>query len=586
MSWANPLALGLLLLAVLLLLVRWRQPRRRIAVGNLYLWAATATHQTTAMSRRWRRHSSLLMQVAVVVTLAAAIARPLVELPEEHIAVVLDTSMSMAARYGEGSRLDAAKARIRERLEALGFGSRVRLWLAGATLRDAGEFAYDDSRLVSLLGQVEADGGAAALDEAIRQATHAEPAPDRVLVLADSPPQAPTRAVEWIAIGDAAPNVAIAELTAHRRVTDPGNVDVLLRVSNFGSAVAVRELVLELGTETLHRQMLEVPARRNTELMLPVGNIAGVLIARLLPADALPPDDERGTIIAPRQPLRIRLVNGSQYVRAALAARRDVAVIADGGADTNAVDLIVCDGCRGLPAESAIVGVLMIPPALETGAPHSLVWHGRPHPVLDGLTTPSALVVPVASSRPIDPQSILASAGDLPVLAAYERDGQRVVELRLDLPRSGLTFDPTFPMLVANALDWLAAAHRNRTVLPAGEPLQWTLRDTAHGFSLFIGPDGGQRPLLMRGGTLLSGATASPGVYHIRSATRDDPVIVNAVTEGESDLSSVAELASMSSPASNRVQEQRTDLFHALLLAAIALLAVEWRQRVQLGGEA
>jgi hypothetical protein len=581
MRWANPLAFALLLLIIPLLLVRSRQPRRRIAVGNLYLWSQAATQQTVALSRRLQRVPSVFLQVAIIATIAAAVARPLVRLPGERVAIVLDTSMSMAARHGDGSRLDAAKVEAREQIKAVGLSGRVRLWLAGGMARDAGEFTPDDPRLLATLDQVDAGGGTAALDDAVRQAIGAQPTPQRVIVVTDAVGQGAPPGVQWITVGEPTPNVAITAFAVRRGDAHANRVEALLQVSNYGSGNSTRELVVEGPTATLHRRSIDIPGGGSAEVALPIGNDEGVFVARLLPHDGLHADDERRVVISGRERLRARLVNGSQYVRAALTASEGVSVI-DRDGDTDPVDLIVCEQCTEIPAGPAIVGVLIVPPPSVARDAHPVIWHGRPHPVLDGLKTHLAHVVPVSSPRPVPAQSILATAGDLPILAAYERDNRRIVELRVDPTRSALALDPLFPMLVANALDWLAASNRNQPMLTAGEPLHWMLRQPATVEPLFVGPNEQEKRLTSESGTLISAATDAVGLHHVRIDGRDTPVVVNPDAARESNVSNATGRPIADAFIGNNAnQSPGTDFSRVLLFAAIGLLAMEWRQRVR-----
>ena len=52
--------------------------------------------------------------------------------------------------------------------------------------------------------------------------------------------------------------------------------------------------------------------------------------------------------------------------------------------------------------------------------------------------------------------TVVARAGQRPAVLTYTAARHRVVELRLDLARSPLVLTPAFPILIADALDWLA----------------------------------------------------------------------------------------------------------------------------------
>jgi Mg-chelatase subunit ChlD len=76
----NPYALAWLpLIAVLLLVARHRAPRPRRAVANLYLWRQTKPLDPARLAlARFRRHRLLALQIAFMLVVIAALARPLI----------------------------------------------------------------------------------------------------------------------------------------------------------------------------------------------------------------------------------------------------------------------------------------------------------------------------------------------------------------------------------------------------------------------------------------------------------------------------------------------------------------------------
>jgi Mg-chelatase subunit ChlD len=80
MQLLNPYALAWLpLIALLLLVARRRTPRPRRAVSNLYLWRQTTPLDPARLAlARFRRHRLLALQIAFMLAVIAALARPVV----------------------------------------------------------------------------------------------------------------------------------------------------------------------------------------------------------------------------------------------------------------------------------------------------------------------------------------------------------------------------------------------------------------------------------------------------------------------------------------------------------------------------
>ena len=137
MTFLLPLGLLALLtlpVIVLLHLIRERRPRR--TVPSLLLWPQPPRRPEGVRARRLPLTLLLLLHLLVAALLALALARPqLPGLPGRgaaHTAIILDSSTSMAARDGAGTRLDAARQRALALLRAMDAGDRATLIAARA----------------------------------------------------------------------------------------------------------------------------------------------------------------------------------------------------------------------------------------------------------------------------------------------------------------------------------------------------------------------------------------------------------------------------------------------------------------------
>src|SRR5262245_39188174 len=108
----NPLALGLIPLVAVLLWLNSRRPRDRQSVANLYLWQQAAVEAPARLRlRRVSKHWLLALQIAFMVAVVIALARPAITWRGANSAFVFDLSASMAAKADGRTRLDLAKDR-------------------------------------------------------------------------------------------------------------------------------------------------------------------------------------------------------------------------------------------------------------------------------------------------------------------------------------------------------------------------------------------------------------------------------------------------------------------------------------------
>lgn len=577
MTWLNPAALWLLLLLPLLFLARRRRARERVMVGNLPLWTSVTARQVPAFSASLRRHRPIVLQCAIMAALAVAVAGPRLSY-RSHVAIVVDTSMSMGTRNGEATRLDLARARAADIMSQLPWGARAQVWLAGAEAQALGELHGSVSGLGGALRNVRQGDTGADLGQAVQQARAAEPMPARIYVITDRAPDDLAGAdVEWITVGAPAANVALTGL-AVRRDRANGSVELLVNAANDGDRETTAAIVVSQDGRVLAQGEIVLPPDGDGSTVLTTPDVSGIVTARLNVADALAGDNVRTTSVESAAPLDVLVIGGRGSIRHALAAygaRVETFTGEDSPAGT--YDVVVCDGCTAVPAGHQEAGMLWLPPApvaRREAAP--LLALVDAHPILGMVRLDDVLVAPVESSVLLDGATVIASAAGLPVIAASE-DRRRMVRLLVDPAQAAFAMDPAFPLLVANALDWLAAPRRETPVLDAGEVLRWT-QDAGGEPPVATGPDGMALPVSVHEGVAVTTATTVAGVYRVGTARAQRAIVVNPDTASESggtNQSRIGDGAPDGTPAAGWA----TDITSLFFAAALGLAAIEWRHR-------
>jgi hypothetical protein len=167
-----------------------------------------------------------------------------------------------------------------------------------------------------------------------------------------------------------------------------------------------------------------------------------------------------------------------------------------------------------------------------------------------------------------------------PAVIAEETGSRRVVDVRLDVDGGSFPLNPAFPVLVSNAVRWLAARGANQDALIAGEPLQWHLNGPHT--PIVTSADGRTLPATFKDGILSFTATNVAGVYRVASETGQSQFVVNPAVDGESnvdDPDSSSSLDTATAPAAGSIEHR--SLTATLLFAALLLLALEWRQQLR-----
>ena len=584
MGLLNPGALWLLLLpAAWLLLGRNRTARTRRQVGNLYLWSQPAAAAPAQLAlRNIRRHWVVLLQAAIMTVVVVALARPTFSWETRHVALVIDVSASMAAREDQSTRIDRAKEAARSKILGFPRGTRVRLITAGRSATDLGEFTADDPGLRRALDAIVASAGSADVPRAIRTARATGAAPDDIHVFSDSSEAiAGAGGAQWVRVGSALGNRAITALAGRRLPESPASGQVVATVWNYSPQATDADVeILQRGSVVARRRLRLEPGRART-IAVDVTDAGGVVQARLTgTGDALPADDQRLTVIPEATVARVLLLTrGHFFLEQALTVNPAVSLeIAPAGLDSAGadVDVVVCDRCENIPQVGR--AVLMIP-VLRRGSPAPVTVSLPQHPIAAALEHVGAWAAAAEGPSVLDGGEIVLRAGGRPALIAHERNGRKIVELRLDLLEGGFPLSTAFPVVLDNVLAWLVGRSAEANIL-AGDVFRTRLRTTVPSVVVsIVGPDGAPVRTSVDGGILTTTDTLAAGAYEIRGDGATRPFTVNPVTDGESDLSRHGEPASDSIDPSAGATTAASEQAPLLILLACGLLMLEWHAR-------
>ncbi|MCU0490731.1 MAG: VWA domain-containing protein [Chloroflexaceae bacterium] len=585
MSFLAPLGLlALLALPIIVVLHLLRERRRRVVVPSLLLWRNLTPRPDPEQRRRLPLTWLLLMHLLVAGLLALALAQPqwLNNLlgGQRHVAVVIDTSTSMAARDGGSTRLEQARNRARSLINGLSGNDTLSLIAAGPQARVlASGTAESATALLAALETVQVEGSGTDLSGGLTlaQAALANQGDGRVVVLSDSATpnlereinRTPrTRPIDWQQIGGNTNNQAIVTL-ASRAWNSGGaggrsSVQVYARVANYSSGAVTSQLRLFGDDQLLDTRDLNMLENGESELTWTLPTGIRVLRAELTGNDALPADNSASLSLAAARPINTLLVSASpgaleRALRAVPGLNVTVVPPADyGAAQQNArPDLTIFDGA--LPADWPVGGVLVVnpPPGAErpAGSPLTidgqlvdLNREGQREPVrpvgtvalFDGLSLDS---VNFAAARRVEVPpwaTVQLAAGDLPLILRGQAGQSEIAIWTFDLTSSTLPSRLAFPLLVARTVRSLTPAALPGSLL-AGESLPVRLSPRTDSLELRE-PDGQTRQIAVTpGGAVAPLSLGQPGVYTIVERAGADVLFegqlaVNAGSPIESDL--------------------------------------------------
>ena len=584
----------LVLLALPPLLSRWRIPPSQRVVANLYMWRHAVERDAARLSfRRLRRTWLVLLQMAVLAVTIVALSGPMAAVRGAGVSVVMDVSMSMGARDGSTTRLGLARERALALLDRLPRGTAVRLIAAAASPHDLGEHMAGDRELEALIEGLTPTAGPSDLALAIGQAPPGAPGRQTYVFTDRAPPDSSNPAgtsdsIRWTTVGQSTDNLAVARIAARRHPVKTSEAQVLVEVANFGTRAADAEVELAQDSVVLGRRKVTVPAHESGTILYEIQPIGRVVSARLVDDDALAADNRRLTVIPSTERTRVRLVTaGNLFLEKALSANPRVALevmspslaqSSDGATPTSRIapEVVVCDQCDRPPDSST--PTLITRTRRSSQMPALLGIARLDHPVVASLEVGNLVAAPSATDGVNPAAEVLLRAGDAPAVLADERDGQRILEFRVDVAAPELVLSPAFPILVANAIDWLAARAERPTEVVSGEPMDWRLPSPFPAERVAVtGPDDRPVRAQVHGQFLTTADTDVPGTYRVHTPGVEELFVVNPAVDDESDLGRPESATSrVSAPAAARPIAGERDAAPWMLILALLLLAAEW----------
>jgi len=480
MTIINYKALLWTLLAVpIVILYLWRARPGRRSVPTGFLWEQVFS--TPRRRSAWwslRHPASLCLQLVVLALVVFALTEPHLR-PPPRLVLIIDNSDSMNATDVQPTRLDHAKQLAGQYIQALGYRDQMAIITAGDTVRvHCGLTSLQDA-LWQALQAVTATTGPTRVADAVALARRLlDGSPNgKIVVLSDgcfdgAMDLAGQDEVELIAVGGPGDNVGITRLEARRSPADPLRCQVLAEVTSFADEPVRCHLKLELNGKAIPAVPVELAAGGRWQQVFEMTPAeGGELTASLDRSDVFPNDDHASTPVPSCRIHQVTLVtDGSLYLEKVLQA-------------ISRVELTVAD----TPPEKAARGMILVldrrvPRPLPQGPMLAIDPPGRCELWDLGDSVENAVVARQNEDLPLladvrlegvrlsevrrleltdearsRARPLAWTAEGVAVAYAIDRPGGRVLVLSGVLEPGDLPLKTAFPILITNALEWVAA---------------------------------------------------------------------------------------------------------------------------------
>jgi hypothetical protein len=212
-------------------------------------------------------------------------------------------------------------------------------------------------------------------------------------------------------------------------------------------------------------------------------------------------------------------------------------------------------------------------------APAAVDWKNT-HPLLRYINLDNVQIGETLAVKTPSWAVALVEAPQTPLILAGEFSHQRTVWIGFDTLQSTWPLRISFPMFIANAVEWLnpAVAKSGRLLVRAGEPFRYSLAQPAATAEVTL-PDGGRKTIApVDGREIVFGDTASQGIYRLRAGTNEVTFCVNLLDSAESNTKPRGELqfGKFNTVGAVEIRQASKELWRWLAAAALAILMFEW----------
>ena len=606
MNFLYPLGFAfaaVLALIVLMYLLKLR--RQRMVISSILLWRKSLEDlQANAPFQKLRNNLLLWLQLLAAALAVVALARPIMKLAglrgQSYVALV-DTSASMKTREIEGRRIDLARAALDTLINDLSRGDEMMIVAFDREPRVVQTFSADKQALRAAADGLDARDavslayGPLSLARAMAEKSGREV---EVVLFSDgaiadldrSPEGMPP--VRFVPIGKTGENLGIAELDLRETFDREPDTQLFATVQNFGQARAQTLLECYLDGRLGDAKEINLGGGERTSVLFSgLRGKAGQLELRLKNADPLEADNVVHGVLARSEEIKILLVSSGNFFLEKLFTRNPrhkLFKTAPGEyKSSQGYALTVFDNFAPAKLEPGSYLFFNALPPLEgfsAGAeplvqPAIIDWN-RVHPLTRYVNFE---LVNIGKAIDVTAPSwihTLAEGEISPLVFALERDQRQAVVVAFDLFESDWPLRVSFPIFIANAVNWLTGARFSEQAFShtAGSTIPFAPR--AGEKEVVIQTPSGQKKTLdfSEGRTVFFAQTDEIGFYRAKTGDEERLFAVNLLSPAESNIAPKGELVLRDQEVrgDTQVLKSNREVWAWFALAALAVLLLEW----------
>lgn len=603
MNFLSPSAFYFLL-AIPVVVLFYLLKRKRVVrlVGSTLLWQKfLAETQANAPFQKLKHNWLLLLQILLLLLAILALARPYFSAKTvggRLLVVILDSSASMQSTDEPPTRFDKARSEALKLVDGMHDTDEMVVLLSGGNTEVKQSATREKSVLRQVILATKASDSPTHLNEGLKLAETLIKNRDKPEVHLFSDGATGTLTdfenkglpLVFHQIGQRGFNLGIVNLEVRPNPENAAQRAIFATVANNSTNQQQVDLELRFGEKLLEVKPVTLAARQSSpQVFIASQETDGVFNVRINAKDDLAVDNTASIISLLPQPAKVLLVTGgNRFLEKALKAVPNVqlSVAATLSDDAPQFDLVVLDNVaplvwpRGNILAFHVVNTNWFEVAGRVEGPPIVDWKAT-HPLLRFASFDNVQIGETIAIKTPNWGMPLVDSPQTPLMIAGELGRQRLAWVGFDALASTWPLRISFPIFVANAVDWLnpASAQAAQLSVRAGAPFRIALPNTNTVAEITM-PDGQlrKREIDVRRGELVFGETQRQGVYHVKAGTNQFAFSVNLLDASESETTPRTELqfGKYAKASATTYRQANLELWRWIAAAGIGMLLFEW----------
>ena len=578
--------------------------RKRVVklVASTLLWQKfLAETQASAPFQKLKHNWLLFLQLLLLILAILAIARPYFAgktTGERVLVTILDASASMQSRDEDPSRFEKARKQALALVDSMHSDDQMVVLQAGATTQVLQSPTGEKAALRRAINDARPSDSPTRLNEALKLAQTLIQNSIKAEIHLFSDGATPSLdefenqalPLTYHQVGTRGVNVGVVNLDVRANPDNPAQRAVFATIQNASTNAQNVQAELLFEDQVLEVKNVAMGPKEAVPVVFLSGQPRdGVFTVRISGGDDLPVDDRGSVVSLLPQPIQVLLVTaGNRFLEKALKAvpAVELSTASQLTDPAEGFDVVVLDNVAPLawPAGN-VLAIHTANTNLFEGwgnveAPPIVDWKSG-HPLLRFVNFDTVQIVETLEVRTPSWGIPLVESPSTPLILAGQLQNSKIVWIGFDTLQSTWPLRISFPIFIANTLDWLnpATERASQLTVRAGEPFRMKVPEEVASARIKM-PDGSTRTREVDAARreILFGDTHQQGVYEIEAGTNTTRFAVNLLDAAETDVHPREELrlGGYAKVTANTTRQANLELWRWFALTALLILLFEW----------